>query len=1259
MPGDPTKIFELELAPLLPAARQGIAWEELAPGLKELLEAVRWQGLFGKVVVPLGLRWRLTPGLGLPRTPFAVFRRDRRRGDPVDVRFTSAEVASLGIGGGRFHIAARELYVLIVAVRNMEPGRSVTVQALDAASRPLPFQTVEVPPNTLRFVRFQHPFIGGFRCTGANFEIASVEAVSMRGLAERPGEWELIERAGLPAERNEIEGYDTGQQGDPDAPVEPPDAALARVAVGQQFYRDLATTLPNGVTVPQWEIPEPNEALGELRSPTPDAAGRSLILRLGEMFRAVDTGAVPNQAAFRSLETMPGLRQPGSPQVTPDATMDMPLLATVLLNAVTDPWFSLVCGFGTADFPEFLEPSERFLEPEGYFDISHDYMVRAEFRFRLFGVEFKREHFALSHRSPFPTLQPAQLQAALHAVNRPPRRDDPWSAEVAVTWARNRHAQLQGNAVALSTDGSAGAYLNPPRPGNPEDNPALFVPMNPGTGGDPILATRNRFIHHGAELPFTGVRTTRYGVATMDVFGRWSDWSTADLTLAPRPPDVPRLIGLSLAPDKSRISGNTCPHTLSFEILWDWQDRSPARFQLAGVFHARRTLPDGTRDNGHVPPPAYPGVFQTDNAAPTGTLLEITLPSDSPPGTPPELGATPTTTTPAVTIELLPQATDAGGQNVEGEMRRYRVTVADLNVAFGPDEEWFYSLYVKAAEWRNPALLSDENPPLPPGRPPRLTAYVPNPIPAPPPVFVPATVLWAALPDAAEVSRFRLAFDRVPTATGGYGVYLAYEAKLRDLAGLPVRDDGDLVGRATDLRDLAMPLARCLDGFSRLNARLVPQPPVGNQVVYEVELPGALDGLVALAVASVTAEQETSPLSTPWLFVAVPRRVSPQMPHLSLASSNGSALLTCEVARAPAPARLELLRARAERPARTVDTMGPPMHVSVPADWQALDASGRPAAAEAGTARFRLVHADPTPPSWFPYYYRAVAIGAGDATLGLVPGRSPQSNLVRVELLPRTLPVIDGLATEQTGAQTVMVRFRSDAVVDVTPHGSFRLAVSAFDFDERQFGDPLLTGFLPAAQPRPAAGALEGGVLYYSEPDADGLRTFEAPVDVPGERFLLRVRLTDPLDRSSERTVGGVLEELANEAPDLSELRLRKRLRDLLVRFASSTSTAQPPSGEYRVEIHFRRAVGPPLQRLLLTTALHSIAAGTQNELQTAPDTTILRLSDGTASQPAQYGAVIKNIFPQGPLPPPLRGIVRVRMTAPDGTRVQLEEQLG
>ena len=298
-------------------------------------------------------------------------------------------------------------------------------------------------------------------------------------------------------------------------------------------------------------------------------------------------------------------------------------------------------------------------------------------------------------------------------------------------------------------------------------------------------------------MPFTGVRLNKYGVATMDAFGRWSDWRGAELTLNSHLPEAPRLNALELVPDMAGRSGNMVPHMLSLEIIWDWQDRSPKRLQLAAVFHRRRYFPDGTKDNGHIPPLAYPAVFQTNNTVATGPLIELTFPSDTPPGTAPGFASVPTCPDPRVTVELLPQAVNASGQVVDGEMRRYKVTIEDVHVSFQPDEEWFFTLFVKAAEWRNPALLSDSMPPILPGRPPHLTAYVPNPIPAPPPVFIPATILWATLPDARGISRFRLAFNRVASATGGYAVFQAYEAKLRDIAGLPVRADGNMIGRAT------------------------------------------------------------------------------------------------------------------------------------------------------------------------------------------------------------------------------------------------------------------------------------------------------------------------------------------------------------------------------------------------------------------------------------------------------------------------------
>ena len=1247
MPGEPTITFELEIAPLLPKEPEGVPGQVIAPMLQGLLTPERLNAMHDRQIVPLGLRWRVTPGLGLSRGAFDVWRRERRSDDPIDINLDVSEVSNLG--GGKFHIPSGPLYILVIEIRNTDPFVPVNVQALDTANNPLLLQAVQVPPSLQRTVRFQHPFLGGFSVRSGSPIILNVKGVTMEGYINQ-NDWQRIDVVGLPAKTGEVIGYDPGQQGDPALPQEPPEAAVTRLQIAQKFYQNLPMALPSGFNVPLWDIPDPKDAVNELRGGAP-----SLLQRLSQMFQAVDSGQVNSQAEFHTFEVIPGIQQPGTPgPVTEDATLDVALLASVLLNAVTDPWFALSSGFGTTDFPEFMNPL-RFIEPETYFNVSHDYKVSAKFTFRMLGFEFSRELSALSHRSAFPTLAPTQLEASPFSLNRPPLRDDPWSAEISLSWNKINRVQIQGNAVAFREGGLFGNYLNPLRPASPTASPALFVPAKPGNTSAPGLETKNRFFHHGAQVPFEGTRTLQYGVASMDVFGRWSDWATTQTQVSAQLPEAPRLMALSLTPDKSRIVGNTVPHELSFEILWDWQDRSPKRFQVAAVFHARHILPDGTTDNGHIPPAVYPSIFQTNNTVAGGAFLELTFPSDIPPGTQPRFTDTPTPSLPNVTVELMPQATNASGQNVEGEMRRYRVKMRDVSVSFEPDEEWFFSLFVKAAEWRNPVRLSDETTPLPPNRPPRLTAFVPNPIPADPPVFVPATVLWATLPDARGISRFRLAFDRVPNATGGYAIYQAYETKLRELAGLPAVNGVDLVARATELRDVAMPLARCTDAFTRLNSKLLRQPGPGGRVEFEAELPGTLDGLVAFAVTSVTREQEASALSQPWLFVAIPRRAVPAMPALALAAgSNGTATLTCDFAKAPAPSHVEIFRARKEFAARDAGTMGLAVHESGPTAWQALDEQGRPTTG-ADIARFRFSFSDSTPASWFPYLYRAVAVGAGDDAIGLIPGRSIQSNLVSVERLPATMPVIEAAEGRQLGAQQITLQFRSDALIEPTPHGNFRVEITAYDFAQSQFAsEPVLNVLLVQSEPRPA-GALTLGILYRTDPDAAGLRTFSTLLDVVGNKFMFRVRLTDPLNRTSERIVSGGMQEIA--LPDLADLRLRRVVRDLLIRFTSAAPTNRPLFGAFRMEIFFISTSLVGGTRLLLRAVVHDIREGNLNTLQTLPVTTILRSSTAQPGQPPQYGAVIKRFFPPLVLPE-IQGIIRVRLTAPDGTTTQIEQEI-
>lgn len=155
---------------------------------------------------------------------------------------------------------------------------------------------------------------------------------------------------------------------------------------------------------------------------------------------------------------------------------------------------------------------------------------------------------------------------------------------------------------------------------------------------------------------------------------------------------------------------------------------------------------------------------------------------------------------------------------------------------------------------------------------------------------------------------------------------------------------------------------------------------------------------------------------------------------------------------------------------------------------------------------------------------------------------------------------------------------------------------------------------------------------------------------------MLRVRLTDPLGRASERIVSGNV--TAIDPPNLEDLRLRRNQRDLFIQFTSTTSPQRPPNGAYRLVISFiGHGLGVPVTRLIVTS-LHEIQAGNLGSLTNSPVTTILRSAAPHPPQPDQYGAVIKKFFPPGPFPVTSQGRVRVTLTAPDGTSVNVEREL-
>ena len=401
----------------------------------------------------MGVRWRVKPELGIPRQPFFLWRRARNLGDPVE-KIYAQEITAFIQGQGVYSVTGSPFYILMITIDNNDINNPLRVEALNMNSESIPGQFVLVPKNTSATIRFQHPFISGFVANG-NFTIKAVAGVTMKHFIDRPAEWELIQVVGLPAKESEVAGYDAAKQGYASQLGDPILNAGLRLRVAQKFYQPLPIILPSGMQVPVWEIPDDKEAVNELREGQPP-----LLQRISNMFNDVDQGQVHAQSDFRVIETIPGIHQPEFPsQATPDATVDLPLLSTFLINAITDPWLALASGFGTTDFPFVGTKLDRTLEPISYFQVSHDYMITSTFKFRFEGEVFtdptyKEDYCALSHKSILPTIPPTGLESSIYSLNRPPERDAQWSAEVAIIWNKFNHLQLQGNAIAVSENGS-------------------------------------------------------------------------------------------------------------------------------------------------------------------------------------------------------------------------------------------------------------------------------------------------------------------------------------------------------------------------------------------------------------------------------------------------------------------------------------------------------------------------------------------------------------------------------------------------------------------------------------------------------------------------------------------------------------------------------------------------------------------------------------------------------------------------------------
>jgi hypothetical protein len=349
------------------------------------------------------------------------------------------------------------------------------------------------------------------------------------------------------------------------------------------------------------------------------------------------------------------------------------------------------------------------------------------------------------------------------------------------------------------------------------------------------------------------------------------------------------------------------------------------------------------------------------------------------------------------TVELI---TDVSGV-VDNQTVHYRITIQGLALDFGSSIELDLALYATATEHLRPGEWSDSTLPAPPGYTGRI-ARAHDPFP-PPVTFTPPAISWTALPDAYNRARGVLEWTSDPAAAG-YMVWESTEGALLSLLS-PEAPDPDpsasLVDRGATLKALvASNYERSLSSFSRLNT----DPIVGSRT--EIDLPGNAAILYAYMVSAVSGTGVEAARPPQIAVFGVPRRTVPGQPQLRLRTETGPSDIEVIGLAAKAgepPAGYRVLRIRSGALAADAGLMGPPKIVETDPGWDPY--TDEPLRGGTATSGQSILDTTATP-SWYPYHYRLIAIGADDPANGRHRGESLPSAVQSAYCLPPDPPAL-------------------------------------------------------------------------------------------------------------------------------------------------------------------------------------------------------------------------------------------------------------
>ena len=629
----------------------------------------------------------------------------------------------------------------------------------------------------------------------------------------------------------------------------------------------------------------------------------------------------------------------------------------------------------------------------------------------------------------------------------------------------------------------------------------------------------------GTELPTDlSARTIGHAVAVADVFGVWSAWSDVDYSSVAPPYPIPQVV--SARADAVYLGATSCPTTISFDVVLDWQSRTPStlevRFLVCPVGYPGAPLPAGAG-----PFAAPPGcVARTITLGVSGD----TLVAPSPDVTVDYLSADATST-----VDPGDPAFPAATRSAGGDSRRYRITLTgtSLDFAAGPHyavASWARELCTTpGAPWGDVAAAP-------------VVAYAGSPVPPTVLVVAPPAVPLGSMPDADNRSHVVVDTSGVLGAVS-VTVWTASEARLRTAVGEPA----DLpTGLTLPQRYLA--LQNAYDSLTG-SAQRAPFTrygtyPAGTASV-DVLLPRGTREISLFAVTAVNAAGVESawPTSHAALQAATaPRTVAPTMPILSAAFDDAGAVSVTLAARCELPiVAFELYATRLADAATDVATMGPPLQVITVPPAAADPSDVAPGPLSTVTVSGLAVAAD-----WRPLRLRAVAVAAPDGDTGSYGVRSPASPVAVLASPPSTPPdlsalTLHGWGTDGTG---VRVLFTSALPLDV---GTVRVTAGSFD------GGGTLTQLPQVALPpaSPPAGASTGTVVRGVR--TAGVTAYEAWFSRASDANAVEVEvvLRDALGRVSVRSA--TVPAGAIDPPRITVLSISVAAPYVLVRWTTDT----------------------------------------------------------------------------------------------------------